>query len=101
MEITEEIYLDYQEFYKLHNSQIIEDDEEAWSEDNLNSHTQYSNDDANSSYKKQAVEYWRNWDINEKNNNKKNHPLKSMQNKFRRVSSERQLRLMRRTITFR
>jgi len=27
--ITEEIYLDYQESYKLHNSEIIEDDEET------------------------------------------------------------------------
>jgi len=26
---TEETYLDYQEPYKLHNSEIIEDDEEA------------------------------------------------------------------------
>jgi len=34
LEITEETYLDYQEPYKLHNSEIIED-EEAWSEDNL------------------------------------------------------------------
>ena len=37
------------------------------------------------------MEYWRNWDINEKNKNKRN-PLNSVQNKFRRVSSERQLR---------
>jgi len=34
----------YQEPYKLHNSVIVEDDEE-WSKDNLNSHTQCSNDD--------------------------------------------------------
>jgi len=55
----EEIYLDYQELYKLHNSEIIKDVEEAWSEDNLNSHSQYSNDDADfdSSYKTRAVEY--------------------------------------------
>ena len=45
----------------------------------------------NSSYKR-AIEYWRNWDINKKNKNKRNRPLKSVQNKFRRVSSERQLR---------
>ena len=44
------------------------------------------------SYKRRAVEYWKNWDINEKTKNKKNRPLKSVQNKFRRVSSERQLR---------
>jgi len=74
LEVTEEIYLDYQEFYKLHNSEIIEDDEEAWSKDNLNSNLQCSNDDADfdSSYKRQVVEYWRNWNINEKNNNKRN-----------------------------
>jgi len=29
LEVTEETYLDYQEFYKLHNSEIIEDDEQA------------------------------------------------------------------------
>ena len=45
-----------------------------------------------SSYKRRAIEYWRNWNINEKNNNKRNRPLKLGQNKFRRVSSERQLR---------
>ena len=63
MEITEKIYLDYQEPCKLHKSEIIED-EEAWSEDNLNSHPQCSNDDADfdSSYKRWAVEYWQNWD---------------------------------------
>ena len=36
LEVTEEIYLDYQEPYK-HNSEIIQNDE-VWSEDNLNSH---------------------------------------------------------------
>ena len=51
LEITE-IYLDYQKLSKLHNSEIIEDDEEAWSEDNLNSHSQCSNDDFDSSYKR-------------------------------------------------
>ena len=72
MEVTEETYLDYQESYKLHNSEIIEDDEEdEWSEDNLNSHPQCSNDDADfdSSYKRWAVEYWR-IGINEKNKKK-------------------------------
>ena len=54
------IYLDYQELYKLYNSKIIEDDEETWSEDNLNSHPQCSNDDADSSYIRRAVGYWRN-----------------------------------------
>ncbi|KYN13299.1 hypothetical protein ALC57_14516 [Trachymyrmex cornetzi] len=90
LEVSEETYLDYQEPY---NSEIIED-EEAWSEDNLNFHPQCSNNDADfdSSYKRRAVEYWRNWDINEKNKNKRNRPLKSVQNKFRRISSERQLR---------
>ena len=72
MEVTEEIYFDYQEPYKLHNSEIIEDDEKAWSEDNLNSHPWCSNDDADfdSSYERRAVEYWWNWDINEKNKKK-------------------------------
>ena len=90
MEVTEETYFDYQESYKLHNSEIIEDDEEAWNEENWNSHPECSNDDADfdSSYKRRAVEYWWNWDINEKNNNKRNRPLKSVQNKFRKVSSE-------------
>ena len=76
LEVTEEIYLDYQESYKLHNTEIIEDDEEARSEDNLNVHPQCSNNDADfdSSYKRRAVEYWQNWDINEKN--KRNLPLK-------------------------
>jgi len=49
LEVTKEIYLDYQEPYKLipdiQNSEIIEDKAEAWSEDNLNSHLQCSNDD--------------------------------------------------------
>jgi len=60
----------------------------------INSHSQCSNDhaDFDSSYKRWAVEYWRNWDINEKNKNKRNRPLKSVQYKFRRISSERQLR---------
>ena len=90
MEVTEEIYLDCQELYKLHNSKIIEDDEEAWSEDDLNSNPQCSNDDVDfdSSYKRRTIEYWRNWDINEKIKNKRNRPLKSVQNKFRKVSSE-------------
>ena len=89
--LTKEIYLDYQKSYKLHNSEIIEGDEE-WSEDNLNSHSQCLNDDAdfNNFYKRRAIE--QNWDINEKNQNKRNRPLKSVQNKFRRVSSECQLR---------
>ena len=51
--------------------------------------------------KDEAVEYWRNWNINETNKNKRNRPLKSVQNKFRRVSSERQIKTMGRTITFR
>jgi len=40
-----------------YNFEIIEADEEAWNEDNLNSYC--SNDDADfdSSYKRQAVEY--------------------------------------------
>ncbi|KYN16345.1 hypothetical protein ALC57_11399 [Trachymyrmex cornetzi] len=94
MEVTEEPNLDYQEPYKLHNFQIIEDNEEAWSKDNLNSHPQCSNDDADfdSSYKRRPVKYWRNWNINEKYKNKRNRLLKSVQNKFRRVSSECQLR---------
>jgi len=57
VEVTEEIYLDYEEPYKLHSFEIIEDDKEAWNEDNLNSHPHCSNDDKNfdSSYKIQAV----------------------------------------------
>ena len=68
LEVTEEIYLDYQESYKLHNSEIIKDNEEAWNEDNLNSHPRCSNNDADfdSSYKRRVVENWRNWDINKK-----------------------------------
>ena len=87
LEVTEEIYLDYQEPYKLHNSEIIEDDEEAWSEDNLNSHPQCSNYDAviNDLTVHIKDEYW---DINKKNKNKRNRPLKSVQNKFRRILSE-------------
>ena len=75
LEVTEEISIIKN--YKLYNSEIIEDGEEAWSENNLNSHPQCSNDDADfeSSYKRRAVKYWRNWDINEKNNNKKNRLL--------------------------
>ena len=42
--------------------------------------------------KKQAVPYWRNENVNEKNNNERNCPLKSVQNKFKSVSSKRQLR---------
>jgi len=58
LEVTEEIYLDFEEPYKLHSFEIIEDDEEAWNEDNLNSHSHCSSDDADfdSSYKRQAVE---------------------------------------------
>jgi len=54
LEVIEETYLDYQEPYKLHNFEIIEDDKKAWSEDNLNSHSQCSNNDADfdSSYKR-------------------------------------------------
>jgi len=91
LEVTEEIYLDFEEPYKLHSFEIIEDDEEAWHEDNLNSHSQCSNDDADfdSSYKRQAVEYWRNRDAN---NKKRNRSLQAVQHKFRKVSSERQLR---------
>lgn len=97
LEVTEETYLDYEEPYKLHSFEIIENDEEAWSKDNLNSRLQCSNDDADfdSSYKRRAVEYWRHWDTNEsyeRNNKKRNRSLKSVQSKFRRVSSERQLR---------
>lgn len=93
LEVTEEIYLDYEEPYKLHSFEIIEDDEEAWNEDNLNSHPHCSNDDTNfdSSYKRRAVEYWRHRDTDE-NDKKRNRPLKVVQSKFRRVSSERQLR---------
>ncbi|KAL6268169.1 hypothetical protein P5V15_001266 [Pogonomyrmex californicus] len=36
LEITEKMCLDFQKHYKLHTFKIIEDDEEAWSEDNLN-----------------------------------------------------------------
>jgi len=36
LELIEETYLNYQESYKLNNFEIIEDDDEAWSEDNLN-----------------------------------------------------------------
>jgi len=95
LEVTEETYLDYEEPYKLHSYEIIEDDEEAWNEDYLNSHAQCSNDNADfdSSYRRRAVEYWRNWDTNEKSDNKKRYrSLQSVQSKFRRVSSERQLR---------
>jgi len=72
LEITEEIYFDFEGPYKLHSFEIIEDDEEAWNEDNLNFHSQCSNNDADfdSSYKRQAVEYWRNRNANKKNNNK-------------------------------
>jgi len=48
LEVTEETSnLDDQEPYKLRSLEIIKDDEDAWSEDNLNS-PQYSNDDADS-----------------------------------------------------
>jgi len=65
-------------------------------EDNLNSHPQMMTQTLtvlikDSSYKR-TIEYWQNWDINKKNKNKRNRLLKSVQNKFRRVSSERQLR---------
>jgi len=94
LEVTEEIYLDFEEPYKLHSFEIIEDDEEAWNEDNLNSHSQCSNDDADfdSSYKRQAVEYWRNWYANKKDNNKKRNSLQTVQHTFKKVSSQRQLR---------
>jgi len=94
LEVTEEIYLDFEESYKLHSFEIIED-EKAWNEDNLNSHSQCFNDDADfdNSYKRQAAEYWWNWDANKKDNNKKrNRSLQTVQHKFRNVSSERQLR---------
>jgi len=80
LEVTKETYLDYQESYKLHNSEIIKNDKKAWNKDNLNSHPQCSNDYANfdSSYKRRAVEYWRNWNIDEKNKNKRNRLLKSV-----------------------
>jgi len=86
LEVTEEIYLDYEEPYKLRSFEIIEDDEEAWNEDNLNSHPHCSNDDTNfdSSYKRRAVEYWRHRDTDENSNDKKrNRPLKVVQSKFR------------------
>lgn len=95
LEITEETSLDFEEPHKFHRFEIIEDDEQAWSEDNSNFHPQCSSDniDFDSSYKRRAVEYWRNWDANEENKDKKkNRSLKVVQNKFRRVSSERQLR---------
>jgi len=93
LKVTEEIYLDFEELYKLHSFEIIED-EEAWNKDNLNSHSQCSNDaNFDGSYKRQAVEYWRNWDTNKKDNNKKrNHSLQTVQHKFKKISSERQLR---------
>jgi len=46
LEVTEKTCLDYQESYKLYNSELIEDDEEAWNEDNLNFYPPCSNDDA-------------------------------------------------------
>jgi len=54
LEVTKETYLDYQESYKLHNSEIIKNNKKAWNKDNLNSHPQCSNDDADfdSSYKR-------------------------------------------------
>ncbi|XP_071581536.1 uncharacterized protein [Temnothorax nylanderi] len=95
LKVTEEKYLGYQEPYKLHTFEIIEDGDEAWSEDNLNSHPQCLNDNENfdSFYKRRAVEYWRNWDTNARNDGKKkNRSLKLVQHHFKRVSSERQLR---------
>jgi len=93
VEVTEEIYFNYEEPYKLHSFEIIED-EKAWNEDNLNSHLYCSNNDKNfdSSYKIRAVEYWRFQDTDENSNNRKrNRLLKVVQNKFRRVLSTRQL----------
>jgi len=61
LEVTRETYFDYQESYKLHNFEIIENDKEAWNKDNLNSQPQCSNDaDFDNSYKRRAIEHWRN-----------------------------------------
>lgn len=38
LEMTEETSLDYEEPHKLHTFEIIEEYEEAWSEDNSNFH---------------------------------------------------------------
>jgi len=68
-----ETSLDYEEPHKFHRFEIVEDDEQAWNEDNSNFHPQCSsnNIDFDSSYKRRAVEYWRHWDANEGNKNKK------------------------------
>ncbi|XP_071579285.1 uncharacterized protein, partial [Temnothorax nylanderi] len=51
------------------------------------------NENFDSFYKRRAVEYWRNWDTNARNDGKKkNRSLKLVQHHFKRVSSERQLR---------
>ncbi|KYN38524.1 hypothetical protein ALC56_07101, partial [Trachymyrmex septentrionalis] len=97
LKITEETYFDYQESFKLHNSEIIENDKVDSSEDNLNFYPQMMTQtvlikDFDSSYRRQAVEYSRNWNVNEKNKNKRNCPLKSVQNKFRKISSERRIK---------
>jgi len=64
LKIIKETYLDYQEPYKLHNSEIIEDDEEAWSEDNLNLILNVQMMTQTLTVIKRAVKYWRNWNIN-------------------------------------
>ncbi|XP_067208309.1 uncharacterized protein [Linepithema humile] len=87
LEVTEETSLDYEEPDKLHTFEIIEENEEAWNENNSNSHNWQCHDDDNFdvSYKRRAVEYWRQSD-------KENRPFKSVQHTFRRISSVRQLR---------
>lgn len=88
LEVTEEISLDYEEPYKLHTFEIIEEDEEAWNEDDVNSRNKRCHDDDNFdvSYKRRAVEYWH----GESKENRRS--FKSVQHRFRRVSSIRQLR---------
>lgn len=92
LEVINETSLDFEESHQLNSFELIEDDVEAWIEDNSNSR-QCSNDDSDSvaSCKKRAVEHWRYLDANEKNNRQRHRSLKTVQNKFRRVSSERQL----------
>lgn len=92
LEVIKETSLDFEESNQLNSFELIEDDIEAWIEDNSNSR-QCSNDDSDfdASYKKRAVEYWRYLDTNDKSNRQRHRSLKTVQHKFRRVSSERQL----------
>lgn len=91
IEVIEENTLDFEEPYKDVNMEIVEDDDKEWTYNDDLGQCIKDEEYLSHDYKQRAVEFWR-------SGHNKNLALKTVQNRFRKVSSITQLKRWAKTL---